>query len=72
MSESAPARVEDVRDDALAALALVDSPDSLEAWRVAYLGRRGRLTELLRAVGSLPPEERRAAGPRDRGTVRLL
>ncbi len=62
MSEGATARVEGVRDEALAALASLDSPESLETWRVAFLGRRGRLTEQLRAVGSLPPEERRAAG----------
>ena len=62
MSESATARVEHVRDDALAALARTESPEDLEAWRIAFLGRRGRLTGLLRAVGSLPPDQRRAAG----------
>ncbi len=35
---------------------------ALEAWRIACLGRSGRLTLHLRSVGSLPPEERRAAG----------
>ena len=34
----------------------------LESWRVAYLGRRGRLTLLLRSLGSLPVEERRIVG----------
>ncbi len=62
MSESATARVEHVRDDALAALARIESPEDLEAWRIAFLGRRGHLTGLLRAVGSLPPDQRRAAG----------
>ena len=62
MSESATARVEHVRDDALAALARTESPEDLEAWRIAFLGRRGHLTGLLRAVGSLPPDQRRAAG----------
>ena len=62
MNDSAPARVEDVRAEALAALARVESPTDLETWRVAYLGRRGRLTQLLRSVGSLPPEQRRDAG----------
>ena len=62
MNDSAPARVEDVRAEALAALARVDAPADLEMWRVAYLGRRGRLTQLLRSVGSLPPEQRRDAG----------
>ncbi len=35
---------------------------ALEAWRVAYLGRSGRLTALLRGLGALPAEERKAAG----------
>ena len=35
---------------------------ALEAWRIACLGRSGRLTLHLRSVGSLPSEERRAAG----------
>ena len=34
----------------------------LESWRVAYLGRRGRLTLLLRQLGSLSVEERRSVG----------
>ena len=36
--------------------------DGLESWRVAYLGRRGRLTLLLRQLGSLAVEERRSVG----------
>ena len=35
---------------------------SLESWRVSYLGRHGRLTLLLRTLGSLPLEERRLIG----------
>ena len=38
------------------------SEEALEEWRVKYLGRRGRLTTVLRSLGSLPAEERRAAG----------
>lgn len=35
---------------------------ALEAWRVAYLGRKGRLTQVLRSLGALPLAERRRAG----------
>ena len=35
---------------------------ALESWRVSYLGRNGRLTTLLRGLGSLDPEERRLVG----------
>ena len=43
---------------------LADAADdaALEQWRVTHLGRRSELTGLLRSVGSLPREERRAAG----------
>lgn len=34
----------------------------LEALRVLYLGRKGELTELLKSVSSLPPEERPSFG----------
>ncbi len=36
--------------------------EALEAWRLAYLGRRGRLTQLLRGLPQLPLEDRRSVG----------
>ena len=51
-----------LRDEALAALERADASDALEAWRIEYLGRSGKLTAALRGVAQLPPEERRAAG----------
>ena len=63
MVESAGAdRVDDVRANGLEELSRVESPQQLEEWRVAYLGRRGRLTRILRGLGSLSPEERRETG----------
>ena len=38
-----------------------DAP-ALEAWRIEYLGRRGRLAQAMRGLGQLPPEARPAAG----------
>ncbi len=35
---------------------------ALEAWRIAYLGRKGRLTRVLRGLAGLPLEERRRLG----------
>lgn len=35
---------------------------TLEAWRVQFLGRRGRLTQAMGKLGTLGPEERRVAG----------
>lgn len=51
-----------LESQALSELEAVASDDKLEQWRIAYLGRNGALTQLLRQVGTLPPEERRAAG----------
>ena len=38
------------------------TPEALEAVRVAALGRKGRVTELVKGLGSLPVEERPRAG----------
>jgi phenylalanyl-tRNA synthetase alpha chain len=57
--------IEEVRvlhKNALEALALSDSRESLEQWRVIYLGRKGALTSILRRLPSLPPEERKSLG----------
>ncbi len=45
-----------------AALGNCRSDDDLEQVRIAYLGRKGRLTEVMRGVGALPAEERPAIG----------
>lgn len=46
--------------------AIADSSDerSLEQLRVDYLGKKGSLTDLLKGLGKLAPEERPAAGER--------
>ncbi len=49
---------------ALAAMADASSVAELERLRVEWLGRRGRVTEQLRAVGTLPADQRRTAGQR--------
>jgi len=56
-------------DSALAAA--VDAA-GLEAWRVRYLGRKGALAELMEGMGSLPKEERPAAGREANRVKRLL
>ncbi len=63
MSEATiPIQVEDLRAKASRELESVPDLDGLEAWRITYMGRRGQLTQLLRGLGALPPEERREAG----------
>ncbi|MGB4593959.1 MAG: phenylalanine--tRNA ligase subunit alpha [Coriobacteriia bacterium] len=51
-----------LRDEAIAAVAAAADLDSLEGVRVAYLGKRGSLTAVLRGLGGLSAEERPAVG----------
>ena len=43
-------------------LARVDSAEKVELFRVAYLGKKGKLTELLKQLGTIAPEEKKAVG----------
>ena len=54
--------VEDLKRTAVAALDSADSSEQLEAWRVEFTGRKGRLTLLLRGLGSLDIEDRKIVG----------
>jgi len=51
-----------LREELLSAVGGVDSLDALEELRVSALGRKGRVTELMKGLGRLDPDERRAAG----------
>ena len=64
--------VDDIRTEALAAVAAADGARALDAIRVRFLGRRGALTALLKSVGKLDPEERPAAGARINETKRAV
>ena len=65
-------RVEGVKHEALKELKAADSMERLEEWRIAYLGRRGHLTLILRSLGSMSPEERRRVGAAANEAKRLL
>ncbi|MCX8007426.1 MAG: phenylalanine--tRNA ligase subunit alpha [Coriobacteriia bacterium] len=51
-----------LRDEALARIAQAPDLESLDAVRVAYLGKKGALTAVLRGLKDLPAEERPAVG----------
>ena len=55
-------QISELRDKAAADLDAVAALPGLEAWRVTYLGRKGPLTQVLRQLGGLAPEERRHVG----------
>ncbi len=48
--------------DAQAEIAAANDLEALDQIRVSYLGKKGELTALLKTLGSLPGDERKAAG----------
>jgi len=61
-----------IESQARSELDAVADEDALERWRVAYLGRRGRLTLVLRGLAGLPLEERKSLGARANSLKREL
>ena len=55
-------RIEEILKSATEEIVASSDPRALDQIRVKYLGRKGRLTEILREIGSLSPEERPAVG----------
>ena len=51
-----------LKSQAIAELQSITDANSIEDWRVAYLGRKGKLTQILRGLSTLPIEERKAVG----------
>ena len=51
-------------EEALAAIGASGDLSSLDAARVHWIGKKGVLTEQLKALGALPAAERPAAGQR--------
>jgi phenylalanyl-tRNA synthetase alpha chain len=54
--------LETLRDEALAAVAAVADVAGLEAVELDVLGKKGRLTSVLRGIGALPAEDRPRVG----------
>jgi len=52
----------ELKEKALQELEGVSNSKELESWHIKYLGKKGRLTVLMRGIGRLPPQERPAAG----------
>ena len=50
--------------EAVALFAAIADPAELEQAKARFLGKQGALTERLKGLGRLPPEEKRAAGAR--------
>ena len=54
--------IERINRQALADIAAAATPEALEALRVSLLGKQGSVTALLKGLGGLPADERKAAG----------
>ncbi|OYD16894.1 phenylalanine--tRNA ligase subunit alpha [candidate division WOR-3 bacterium JGI_Cruoil_03_44_89] len=52
----------EIRHDALSGIARASSLQDIEKMRVSYLGRKGKLTEVLKGIGGLEKEERKLVG----------
>jgi len=61
MSETTD-RLASIERDALVALAAAEDDAGIEGWRTRVLGRSGELTSVLRGIGGLAAEERKAVG----------
>ena len=59
--------IESLSIQALADIAGAETPDALEALRVALLGKSGSITTQLKALGALPGDQRKAAGEASNG-----
>ncbi len=55
-------RIEELRAEALSAVALAGSTSDLESVRVKYLGRSAELTEIKKSIRDLSPEDRKSVG----------
>ncbi len=59
--------IEAVEQEVMTALERVQEPDALERLRVETLGRKGRVTLMVKELGRMAPEERRVLGPQLNG-----
>ena len=55
-------QLQELRSEAERQLVVVADLEGLEAWRVAFLGKKGALTLALRELGQIPPAERPTVG----------
>lgn len=54
--------IDQIHSAALSEIETADSPETLQALNIKYLGRKGLVTQFLRSISQLPAEQRPAAG----------
>jgi phenylalanyl-tRNA synthetase alpha chain len=65
-------QLEQLGQEAQADLATLQDSASLQQWHSRHIGRKGKITSLLRRIGELPPEERSEFGRRANELKRVL
>jgi phenylalanyl-tRNA synthetase alpha chain len=55
-------RIAALKEEGAKALASAGTLEEIEAWRIAWLGKSGRLQDVLRGIGGLPASERGPVG----------
>ncbi|MBN1576134.1 MAG: phenylalanine--tRNA ligase subunit alpha [Chitinispirillaceae bacterium] len=73
-SPTAPssARLDEIQREAENAFSDINDDDAAETFRIAYLGKKGILRDLLKGVGAVPEDQRRAYGARVNELHRLF
>jgi phenylalanyl-tRNA synthetase alpha chain len=59
--------IETLQSELLTAIGAADTPEALEAVRIAALGKAGSVSALLKTLGGMTPEQRQIEGPRING-----
>ncbi len=52
----------EIKEKALEELSKIEDPDSLEKFRIRYLGKKGLITAFMKSIGKLPAEKRPEIG----------
>jgi phenylalanyl-tRNA synthetase alpha chain len=55
-------RIDELKSEALSAVAAADSTAAIEEVRVRYLGRSAEITDIKKSIGSLPSDDRKEVG----------
>jgi phenylalanyl-tRNA synthetase alpha chain len=64
--------IEQIQSEALKELETASDPDVVKTISVRYLGRKGKITQLLRSISSLAPEKRAATGQKANALKKAL
>ncbi|MGK7947257.1 MAG: phenylalanine--tRNA ligase subunit alpha [Xenococcaceae cyanobacterium] len=62
MSNSLETQLQELQQTAVSAIATTNTLEELEQLRINYLGKKGQLSQILRGMGKLTPEERPRVG----------